>query len=230
MIRRPPRSTLFPYTTLFRSHAVGRRHRRRRRRVSWRLRGVEPVEARDGGGAPGGEHRVSRGRKGRAVNICLANEYFPPFAPGGAEWSAQALAEALARRGHAVTVVTPNYGAPAREERHGVVIERFPFPVRLPPGRRPVAPKWLANPVFYLYAGLAVTRTARRRGAEVLHVQNKHMLIPGVIASRLLGIAVYLTIRDGSIINAAPLCLHHGDRRPPDCGVRKLWRECSEEY
>src|SRR2546430_11494864 len=28
MIRRPPRSTLFPYTTLFRS--LGRRHRRRR--------------------------------------------------------------------------------------------------------------------------------------------------------------------------------------------------------
>src|SRR3712207_7226816 len=28
MIRRPPRSTLFPYTTLFRSHAVGLRDRR----------------------------------------------------------------------------------------------------------------------------------------------------------------------------------------------------------
>src|SRR5258708_9293944 len=27
MIRRPPRSTLFPYTTLFRSVVVGRRHR-----------------------------------------------------------------------------------------------------------------------------------------------------------------------------------------------------------
>src|SRR2546427_8540301 len=26
MIRRPPRSTLFPYTTLFRSHAIGRWH------------------------------------------------------------------------------------------------------------------------------------------------------------------------------------------------------------
>src|SRR5256886_10110321 len=26
MIRRPPRSTLFPYTTLFRSHGVGRLH------------------------------------------------------------------------------------------------------------------------------------------------------------------------------------------------------------
>src|SRR5260370_490219 len=28
MIRRPPRSTLFPYTTLFRSHACRFRHRR----------------------------------------------------------------------------------------------------------------------------------------------------------------------------------------------------------
>src|SRR6266436_5225737 len=38
MIRRPPRSTLFPYTTLFRSHARSspsrRRRRRRRRRMS----------------------------------------------------------------------------------------------------------------------------------------------------------------------------------------------------
>src|SRR5436309_12655039 len=30
MIRRPPRSTLFPYTTLFRSCAHNRKHRRRR--------------------------------------------------------------------------------------------------------------------------------------------------------------------------------------------------------
>src|SRR3712207_8250560 len=29
MIRRPPRSTLFPYTTLFRSDALGRLHRHR---------------------------------------------------------------------------------------------------------------------------------------------------------------------------------------------------------
>src|SRR2546430_12041471 len=38
MIRRPPRSTLFPYTTLFRSRAAGRRraHRHRHRDVSRR--------------------------------------------------------------------------------------------------------------------------------------------------------------------------------------------------
>src|SRR3712207_7689479 len=33
MIRRPPRSTLFPYTTLFRSHAVDRLHERQQRPV-----------------------------------------------------------------------------------------------------------------------------------------------------------------------------------------------------
>src|SRR5438552_8895299 len=37
MIRRPPRSTLFPYTTLFRSP----RHLRRRGDLPWRLRPLE---------------------------------------------------------------------------------------------------------------------------------------------------------------------------------------------
>src|SRR2546430_7177702 len=37
MIRRPPRSTLFPYTTLFRSHGCGhRRHHRTTRRSAGR--------------------------------------------------------------------------------------------------------------------------------------------------------------------------------------------------
>src|SRR2546426_5681695 len=46
MIRRPPRSTLFPYTTLFRSRR--RRRRRRRRRSS------PPPPARPLGGGGGG--------------------------------------------------------------------------------------------------------------------------------------------------------------------------------
>src|SRR4029450_14107489 len=50
MIRRPPTSTLFPYPTLFRSHAASRRHRRRRPDrhdrgagigASWRARSEE---------------------------------------------------------------------------------------------------------------------------------------------------------------------------------------------
>src|SRR5439155_13483289 len=209
---------------------MGGRDRRARRGLAPPLRAAQPLEARRRARAAPGVHRLPRRRAGPVVNVCFVNEYFPPFAPGGAEWSLEALARAMAGRGHRVTLVTPNDGAAPREERDRVRIVRFPFPLRLVPGRNLASAKWLANPLYYAWAALAVFRIARRERAEVIHAQNKHSLIPATIAGRLLGIPVFLTIRDGSIINAAPLCLHHDDRMPPDCGVRKLWRECSEQY
>lgn len=163
------------------------------------------------------------------MNICLANEYFPPHAPGGAEWSTEALARALARHGERVVVVTPNYGAPALEERDGFRARRFPFPVKRPAGRAVVPQRVVLNPLFPIWCGLQLARDVRAEGAKVIHAQNKHMLL-GLIARRLTGVPMLLTIRDGSLIDPAPMCLHHGDRRPADCGVGKLWRECSQEY
>src|SRR5438445_400837 len=209
---------------------MGGRDRRPRRGLAPPLRAAQPLEARRRARAASRVHRLPRRRAGPAVNVCFVNEYFPPFAPGGAEWSLDALAHALAGRGHRVTIVTPNWGAAPREEHDGVRIVRFAFPKRLEPGRQPAPAKWLANPFFYGWAALAVFRAARRARADVIHAQNKHSLIPATLAGRLLGIPVFLTIRDGSIIDAAPVCLHHHDGMPADCGVRKLWGECSEEY
>src|SRR3712207_3606906 len=55
MIRRPPRSTLLPDTTLFRSEGVGARGRRRGRALIWASKDLEsPVLAEDPvGQAPG---------------------------------------------------------------------------------------------------------------------------------------------------------------------------------
>ena len=164
------------------------------------------------------------------MRIALVNEYFPPHAPGGAEWSVEALARTLAARGEGVVVITPNWGAPAIEERDGFRIRRFPFPVKRPPGRAVVPAKVFANPLFHLYAGFQIARLVRDEGVDVVHVQNKHMLVPAVLARGLVRRPTLLTVRDGSLIDAAPVCLHHHDRRPADCGVRKLWRECSLEY
>src|SRR3989454_11125335 len=47
MIRRPPRSTLFPYTTLFRSHEAPGRPRGRRRAAARGRRPVDPRRRRD---------------------------------------------------------------------------------------------------------------------------------------------------------------------------------------
>src|SRR3712207_6906711 len=65
MIRRPPRSTLFPYTTLFRSHGVhlGRRPAGARRT---RRRGADQGDQ----GRPAG-----RGRRGRARRLTRSEEH-----------------------------------------------------------------------------------------------------------------------------------------------------------
>src|SRR3972149_846752 len=132
--------------------------------------------------------------------ICLLNEYFLPFAYGGGEWSTDALARSLAARGHRVVVVTPNYGAPAVEERDGFRIRRFrlPFPVPRPGGRPPIRGRYRL--LFYLPAGVIVARLARQENVTLLHVQNNRMLVPGMIARRLTGLPVVFTIRDTNII------------------------------
>src|SRR3712207_6868012 len=56
MIRRPPRSTLFPYTTLFRSVVPPRRRARR-----------PQLGRRAGGGHPGGPRRAHLQRRGGAL-------------------------------------------------------------------------------------------------------------------------------------------------------------------
>jgi hypothetical protein len=43
------------------------------------------------------------------MRIALVNEYFPP---GGAEWSVEALARALAGRGHGVVVASSQGSVP----------------------------------------------------------------------------------------------------------------------
>src|SRR2546422_2015578 len=59
MIRRPPRSTLFPYTTLFRSHERDGVQHRHRELDPAAPQGAEPVERLDGGG-DGDDHRGHR--------------------------------------------------------------------------------------------------------------------------------------------------------------------------
>ena len=130
------------------------------------------------------------------TSVLFASEYYPPFAPGGAEWSTAAWAAALVRRGHRVTVVTPNYGAAAREERDGATIIRVPFPVTLRPGQGEA--RFLAhrNPLFHLYFAWHVRGAARAAGAEIIHAQGKAAVVACWLAGRSLGRPVLATIRD----------------------------------
>src|SRR3712207_7198294 len=76
MIRRPPRSTLFPYTTLFRSRRRrGSAARRGGRRRAGRQR---PVRGGDRGGGAGGGAR-GRDRKSTRLNSSHANISYAVF-------------------------------------------------------------------------------------------------------------------------------------------------------
>ncbi len=164
------------------------------------------------------------------MRIALINEFFPPFAPGGAEWSMQELAKSLAGRGAHTVVMTPNYGAPAQETVTGIHIYRFPFPKKTPTGRKLVGFVWHANPIYYLYSAFQIIRIAKQEKIELLHAQNKYSLVGAYLAGRFLGIPVVVSIRDTSHICRIAVCLHHFESVPEDCSLKKLLSECSEEY
>ncbi len=164
------------------------------------------------------------------MNIGLVNEYFPPFAPGGAEWSMLALAQRLAQS-HRVTVITPNYGAPQSEEMSGIHVYRFNCRARLEPGRATLRFRWLANPAFYLHSARQVSYIARREKLNILHVQNKYSLPGAWLAARQLGIPVIYTVRDTAMICPMGQCLIKYEPVHPECGRwGHWWRDCRPTY
>ncbi|HBH04903.1 MAG: hypothetical protein A2X36_05010 [Elusimicrobia bacterium GWA2_69_24] len=164
------------------------------------------------------------------MNILFATEYFPPFAPGGSPWSIRLLAEALVRRGHAVTVVTPNYGAAAREDVGGVAVVRFPFWRRLERGASLAPIRDFVSPRFHWRLARAVAAEARRARADVVHAQDKHAVVGSFLAARVLRRPVFVTLRDTGLICPIVTCLLSHDFVPKDCSALKLQRECAGFY
>jgi len=165
------------------------------------------------------------------MNIGLTNEYFPPFAPGGAEWSVLALARALARS-HRVSVITPNYGAAPYEELDGVMIHRFHYPARIEPGQTTVRSRWLTNPLFHLRFARHILRVAQNEHFDILHAQNKYALPGTWLAARRLGIPVVYTVRDTSMICPLGQCfVQYDGGTHPRCGHwGHWWRDCRPRY
>lgn len=162
--------------------------------------------------------------------ILFATEYYPPFAPGGAEWTNAAWASALARRGCRVVVVTPNYGAAAREEREGVTIHRVPFPLRLPPGTQEAG--WLVNrnPLFHRYFGGYIEQLARQEGAELIHAQNKGSLVAAVRAARRCRLPVFATVRDVGLLCPLGACTLFEPWTTFDCTTAQYVERCMPFY
>ena len=164
------------------------------------------------------------------MRILFATEYYHPWVPGGTVWSLELLARALRARGDEVAVVTPNYGAPARETVDGVPVVRFPVGCSLPPGSRSVPTSTLVNPLFHLRFARALVRAGREFGAELIHAQEKHALVGAWVAGLWLRLPVVLSLRDYGLICPIATCLLTHTHVPADCSQRKLQRECARVY
>lgn len=164
------------------------------------------------------------------MRIGLVNEYFPPFAPGGAEWSSLALAQGLAEQ-HDVRVITPNYGADAVESIRGVEVRRFPSPVQLTGQAVTVHMRWLANLGFYRRVAAAIMAAATEKPFDVLHVQAKYSLPGAYWAAHRLGVPLAYTIRDTSVLCPTGQCLMEYEPVHADCGRFSFWwQRCRRLY
>ena len=164
------------------------------------------------------------------MRIGLVNEYFPPFAPGGAEWSSLALANGLAQN-HEVRVITPNYGSDDVEMMGRVEVRRFPSPVKLAGQAVTVHMRWLANPGFYRRVAVALLKAAAEKPFDILHVQAKYSLPGAYWAARRLGVPIVYTIRDTSILCPTGQCLMEYEPVHPGCGRFSFWwQRCRQLY
>jgi len=159
--------------------------------------------------------------------ILFAAEYWPPFAPGGAEWTNAAWAEALARRGRRVIVVTPNYGDAPRAETDGVTVVRVPFPVTLRPGQHDAG--WLVhkNPLFHAYFAVRIRQVARAEGVDVVHAQNKGALVGAWLAARAVRRPLVVTVRDVGLLCPVGACPLFEPWTTFDCSTRQYLGRCA---
>ena len=159
--------------------------------------------------------------------ILFVSEYYPPFAPGGAEWTNAAWAAALVRRGHRVVVVTPNYGsAPRQSSEAGVDVVRVPFWFKLAGARDEAGWRAHRHPMWTLYFAIWIARVAYSKDARVIHAQTKRSLVAAWLAARVLRRPVLATIRDLGLACPLGSCALIEPWTTFDCSTAQYVRKC----
>src|SRR3989344_9287592 len=155
----------------------------------------------------------------KKLHILMLTEYFYPHARGGSEQSSFFLAQSLIRRGHQVSVLTPNYGSVSRQTWRQIEIFRFPIGKNLTAKQETVTPFWHTNLFWFIQSTLQLFKLANREKPDIIHVQGKYFLPAAVIIGKLKNIPTIFTARDYQIICPLGFCLWH---RNHSCSLREF--------
>lgn len=146
------------------------------------------------------------------MKIIFLVKFYHPFDRGGSEWSARDLACLLVKKGHLVTVVTPNYGAARLETIDGVNIFRMPFPIKLKNHKGQIAPFWLSNTIWFIASAIFCLFVALAKKADIIHIHNNEFLPAGVIAASIIKKPSVVTFRDYQALCPLGFCLWQSKR------------------
>lgn len=142
------------------------------------------------------------------MKILFLAEFFYPFAHGGSEWSIYYLAKSLIKKGHHVSILTPNFGTSSQGKKNGIFIYRLPFPIKLDREKpRAISPFWFTNILFQLFSIIWVIRLVIKLNIDIIHVQGNYFIPAAYISGKILRKPVIVTVRDYQILCPYGFCL-----------------------
>lgn len=146
------------------------------------------------------------------MNVLFLVKFYEPFDRGGSEWSTHDLAKLLVKKGHKVTILTPNYGAKAHQVTGGIKIERFPFLRKLKNPKAEITPWWTNNIFWFAYTSLLCIWYVIKEKFDVIHVHSNEFLPAAVITQLVTKKPAVATFRDYQVICNFGFCLWHNSK------------------
>lgn len=152
------------------------------------------------------------------MRIVIANPYFPPHSPGGAEHSLELLCSFLAKENILVHVITNSFDNRARIENiDGYTVEYMHSPLEINPGMNVDASQYIASSTFREKVIATIERDSIENSKpDILIANNAPCFIPVAIAAKSLGIPGIGIVRDTQAICETGTCI---DCKPPDLAI-----------
>lgn len=155
------------------------------------------------------------------MKILFLVKFYPPFDRGGSEWSTHDLAYLLSKKGHKVSILTPNYGAKQYEKLLNTEIFRFPFPLKLKKKYHQPAPWWTNNIFWILFSTYFCFKHVIHDKVDIIHVHSNEFIPAAVIVGLITRKPTVATFRDYQVICNLGFCLWHKNK---SCSISEYIR------
>ena len=143
------------------------------------------------------------------MKLIIANPYFPPFAPGGAEHSLEQMCQRFVKQGWIVHVITNCYdGSPHTEERKGYTVKFDYSPIRLSPGQQIDASEYLYSKQYFHRLIDSLIDSSYNGFSESIFIANSaQCFIALAHAGKIVNVPTIGIVRDTPVICEIGTCI-----------------------